>query len=107
MTAEFYLQTIDAVFQRWLLPRGLLEYRGRRVDPSAITRTGLLTVEGELDDICGVGQTMAAQDLCSRVRPARRGHHLQAGVGHYGVFSGSAWDRQISPVVANFILAND
>ena len=67
--AEFYLQTVDVVFQRFLLARGLLEWRGRRVDPAAIHRTALLTVEGERDDICGVGQTMAAQDLCRRFRP--------------------------------------
>jgi polyhydroxyalkanoate depolymerase len=105
--AEFYLETVDRVFQRFLLPEGKLEVGGRRVDPSAITRTGLLTVEGARDDICGVGQTMAAQDLCPGVPRARRRHHLQAGVGHYGVFSGSAWERQICPVVRNFVLAND
>ena len=105
--AEFYLQTVDRVFQRFLLPRGELEVGGRLVRPEAITRTGLLTVEGVRDDICGVGQTMAAQDLCVGVPRARRRHHLQAGVGHYGVFSGSAWERQICPVVRNFVLAND
>jgi polyhydroxyalkanoate depolymerase len=105
--AEFYLETVDRVFQRYLLPRGELEVGGRRVDPGAITRTGVLTVEGARDDICGVGQTMAAQDLCAGVPRARRHHHLEAGVGHYGVFSGSAWERRICPVVRNFVLAND
>jgi len=107
LAAEFYLQTVDVVFQRHLLPRGDFEWRGRRIDMGAITRTGLLTIEGERDDICGVGQTMAAHDLCPKVRPARRRHHLQAGVGHYGVFSGSAWEGQIYPVVRNFIVANE
>jgi polyhydroxyalkanoate depolymerase len=107
LPAEFYLETVDRVFQRFLLPRGELEVRGRRVHPGAIRRTGLLTVEGGRDDICGVGQTMAAQEICAGVPQARRRHHLQAGVGHYGVFSGSAWERQISPVVRNFVLANE
>ncbi len=107
LPSEFYLETIDQVFQRFLLATGRFEHHGRRVDPGAITRTGLLTVEGGRDDICGMGQTMAAQDLCARIPKARRRHHLQAEVGHYGVFSGSAWERQISPVVKNFIRAND
>jgi poly(3-hydroxybutyrate) depolymerase len=106
LPAEFYLETVDRVFQRALLPQGLLEVGGRRVDPSAITRTALLTVEGERDDICGIGQTMAAQDICVNVPNARRRHHLQPGVGHYGVFSGHGWERQIYPVVRSFILAN-
>jgi polyhydroxyalkanoate depolymerase len=107
MPAEFYLETIDAVFQRNLLPRGLLEWRGRRVDPAAITRTALLTVEGERDDICGMGQTLAAHDLCKGIPRARKRHHLQAGVGHYGVFSGTRWQTQIYPVVRNLIVASD
>jgi len=107
MPAEFYLQTIDAVFQRQLLAQGALEWRERRVDPAAITRTALLTVEGARDDICGIGQTLAAHDLCTGIRRARKRHHLQAGVGHYGVFSGSRWQTQIYPVVRNVIGAND
>jgi polyhydroxyalkanoate depolymerase len=107
MPAEFYLETVDAVFKRDLLPRGELEFRGRRVDPSAIRRTALMTVEGERDDICGIGQTLAAHDLCSKVRPSRKLHHLQPGVGHYGVFSGRRWRQEIYPRVHNFILAND
>ncbi len=107
LPSAFYLETIDQVFQRFLLATGRFEHHGRRVDPGAIRRTGLLTVEGARDDICGVGQTMAAQDLCAHIPKARRRHHLQAGVGHYGVFSGSAWERQISPVVKNFIRTND
>ena len=85
---------------------GKLVFRGRTVDCGAIRRTALMTVEGERDDICSVGQTMAAQDLCSNVRPARRTHHTQTGVGHYGVFSGSKWNQQIYPRVREMIYAN-
>jgi polyhydroxyalkanoate depolymerase len=106
IAAEFYLETIDRVFQRELLAQGQLTWRGQLVEPAAIRRTALLTVEGEKDDICGVGQTLAAQDLCSGIKPGKKRHHLQAGVGHYGVFSGSRWERQIYPIVRNFILAN-
>ncbi len=106
MPAEFYLQTISRVFQRFELARGVLEHRGRRVEPQAIRRTALMTVEGERDDICSIGQTMAAHDLCSSVPAYRRLHHLQAGVGHYGVFSGRRWDGEIYPRVRNFILAH-
>jgi poly(3-hydroxybutyrate) depolymerase len=107
MPAEFYLETIDAVFQRELLAQGEMTWRGQPVEPGAIKRTALLTVEGEKDDVCGVGQTLAAQQLCSSIKPAKKRHHLQAGVGHYGVFSGSKWEKQIYPIVRNFILAND
>ena len=107
ISAEFYLETVDQVFQRSSLARGELTWRGRRVDPGAIRHAALLTVEGANDDICGVGQTMAAQELCTGIRPTRKRHHLQPGVGHYGVFSGSRWDSQIYPVVRDFILAND
>jgi polyhydroxyalkanoate depolymerase len=107
MPAEFYLQTVDAVFQRELLARGLFTWRGQPVEPAAIRRTALLTVEGEKDDVCGVGQTVAAQELCSGIKPSKKRHHLQPGVGHYGVFSGSRWEGQIYPIVRNFILAND
>ena len=107
MPAEFYLETIDRVFQRELLAQGQLTWRGNPVEPGAIRRTGLLTVEGERDDVCGVGQTMAAQALCSGIRPSKKRHHLQPGVGHYGVFSGSRWETQVYPIVRNFIAAND
>lgn len=107
MPAEFYLETIDRVFQRTLLAKGELTWKGQPVDPGAITRTGLLTIEGERDDVCGVGQTMAAQELCTGIRPAKKRHHLQPGVGHYGVFSGSKWETQVYPIVRNFIAAND
>jgi polyhydroxyalkanoate depolymerase len=104
MTAEFYLETIDRVFQRALLAKGELYHRGRKVDCGKIKQTALLTVEGERDDICAVGQTSAAHDLCSSLRPHMKRHYLQAGVGHYGVFSGKKWDSQIYPEVRNFIL---
>jgi polyhydroxyalkanoate depolymerase len=107
MPAEFYLETVDAVFQRELLARGLLTWRGRPVETAAIRRTALLTIEGEKDDVCGAGQTMAAQELCPNIKPSKRRHHLQPGVGHYGVFSGSKWESQVYPVVRNFILANN
>jgi poly(3-hydroxybutyrate) depolymerase len=107
LTAEFYLETVRLVFQEHTLPLGELDYEGRRVDPSAIRRTMLLTVEGERDDICAVGQTLAAHDLCSGLRPYRKRHHMQPGVGHYGVFSGKKWEGQIYPLVKNVILASD
>jgi poly(3-hydroxybutyrate) depolymerase len=107
LTAEFYLETVRSIFQEYTLARGLLDWRGHRVNPAAIGRTALLTVEGERDDVCGIGQTMAAQDLCTGIRPYLKRHHLQPGVGHYGVFAGSRWRRQIYPVVRNTILAAD
>ncbi|MFT4266630.1 MAG: polyhydroxyalkanoate depolymerase [Xenophilus sp.] len=105
LPAEFYLETVERVFQTYELPQGRLTVHGRTVNPGAIRRTALLTVEGERDDICAVGQTMAAQDLCSSVRPFLKSHHLQAGVGHYGVFSGSRWNTQIYPRVRETIRA--
>jgi polyhydroxyalkanoate depolymerase len=107
LTAEFYLETVNLVFQEHVLPRGKLTWHGEKVEPAAIRKTALLTVEGERDDICSVGQTLAAQDLCTGIRPYMKRHHLQAGVGHYGVFSGSRWAGQIYPIVRNVILAND
>jgi polyhydroxyalkanoate depolymerase len=105
LSAEFYLETIDQVFQQATLARGEMMHRGRRVDCGAIRQTALLTVEGERDDICGVGQTAAAHQLCTSLRPHLRRHHLQPGVGHYGVFSGSKWEKQIYPQVRNLVLA--
>jgi len=107
MTAEFYLETVQWVFQEHRLARGVLEWKGRRVDPKAIRRTALFTVEGERDDICAIGQTVAAHDLCSSLRPYRKKHYMQAGVGHYGVFAGKRWAGQIYPLVRNTILANE
>ena len=99
LPAAFYLETVEKVFQTYDLARGVLTWRGRPVNPAAIRRTSLLTVEGERDDICSVGQTVAAQDLCSGVRAYRKTHHVQTGVGHYGVFSGRKWREQIYPRV--------
>jgi polyhydroxyalkanoate depolymerase len=107
LTAEFYLETVQRVFQDHLLAKGELVWRDRRVRPKAIRRTALFTVEGERDDICSIGQTVAAHDLCSSLRPYRKKHYMQAGVGHYGVFSGRRWAGQIYPLVRNTILAND
>ncbi|MES2414620.1 MAG: polyhydroxyalkanoate depolymerase [Pseudomonadota bacterium] len=103
LPAAFYLQTVSKVFQTYDLPRGELTWHGRKVNLKAIRRTALLTVEGERDDICAVGQTVAAQDLCSNIRPYMKSHHLQAGVGHYGVFSGRKWNQQIYPRVRDVI----
>jgi polyhydroxyalkanoate depolymerase len=107
LTAEFYLETVRLVFQDYALPRGVIEFRGRKVDPRAIRRTMLFTVEGERDDICAVGQTAAAHDLCTGLRPYLKRHHMQAGVGHYGVFSGKSWENQIFPILKNVILSSD
>ena len=105
LPAEFYLETVEKVFQTYDLPRGELTVHGRKVNPAAIRKTALMTVEGERDDICSVGQTVAAQDLCTSIRPYLKTHHLQAGVGHYGVFSGSRWNTQIYPRVREAIHA--
>jgi polyhydroxyalkanoate depolymerase len=107
LTAEFYLETVRLVFQEHALPLGEITWRGERVEPRAIRRTMLLTVEGERDDVCGVGQTVAAHDLCTGLRPYLKRHHMQAGVGHYGVFSGKRWEGQIFPIVKNVILSSD
>lgn len=105
--AEFYLDTVDQVFQRHLLPKGEMTWRGVKVDPSAITRTALMTVEGEEDDICSPGQNRAAHELCTNIPADMRGEHLQPGVGHYGVFSGSRWEAEIYPIVREFINSHD
>jgi polyhydroxyalkanoate depolymerase len=107
LSAEFYLETVQWVFQEHRLPKGTLTWNGEKVEPRAIKRTALLTVEGERDDICAVGQTLAAHDRCSSLRPYRKRHHMQAGVGHYGVFSGKRWEQQIYPLVKNVILSSE
>jgi polyhydroxyalkanoate depolymerase len=107
LTEEFYLETIERIFQRAELAEGSFTYRGRPVDPGAIRHTALLTVEGGRDDICALGQTAAAHDLCRSLRPHLKRHHLQANVGHYGVFSGKRWEREIYPVVRGMILATE
>lgn len=106
LPAEFYLETVEKVFQTYDLAMGTLMYRGRLVNPAAIRRTALMTVEGERDDICAVGQTVAAQDLCPSIRPYLKTHHIQTGVGHYGVFSGRKWNQQIYPRVREAIHAS-
>lgn len=103
LTAEFYLQTVDTVFVRHALPKGEMLHRGRKVDLGAIRRCGLMTVEGEKDDISGVGQTRAAHDLCVNLPKERQIYHLQKDVGHYGVFNGSRFRREIAPAIAGFI----
>ncbi len=107
LTAEFYLETVRLVFQEHALPLGKLTFKGEKVEPRAIRRTMLLTVEGERDDICAVGQTLAAHDLCGGLRPYLKRHHMQAGVGHYGVFSGHRWTNQIYPILRNVILSGE
>ena len=107
LPAEFYLETVRNVFQEYRLARGTFRYRGHPVDPGIIRKTALLTVEGEKDDICAIGQTMAAHDLTPNIKPFRKKHYVQAGVGHYGVFSGSKWATQIYPMVRNTILASE
>ncbi len=106
LPAEFYLETVEKVFQTYALALGTLTYKDRRVNPAAIRRTALMTVEGERDDICAVGQTVAAQDLCTGIRPYMKSHHIQTGVGHYGVFSGKKWSTQIYPRVREMIHAS-
>ncbi|WP_321887743.1 polyhydroxyalkanoate depolymerase [Paraburkholderia bannensis] len=107
LTAEFYLETVRTVFQEYALPLGKLKVGDRLVEPHAIRRTALLTVEGEKDDICAVGQTVAAQELCSGLRPYMKTHHVQTGAGHYGVFNGRRWDTQIYPLVRSTIHAHE
>ncbi len=106
MTAEFYLQTVDVVFQQHLLPRGRFKHRGRKVDPKAITDTALLAVEGERDDISGIGQTKAALDLAAKLQASRKRYFLADNVGHYGIFNGRKWREKIAPVVEDWIARN-
>jgi poly(3-hydroxybutyrate) depolymerase len=107
LPADFFLETVRTVFQDHALPLGKLTYRGRPVRPEAIRRTAILTVEGEKDDICAIGQTMAALDLCRGVPVTMKRHHLQTGVGHYGVFSGRRWAQQVYPRVREVIQTNE
>jgi poly(3-hydroxybutyrate) depolymerase len=107
MTAEFYLQTVDAVFQRHLLPDGELEHRGRTVKPTAIRDTALLAIEGERDDISGLGQTKAALEIATKVPAPKKKYFMAKDVGHYGIFNGRKWRERIAPVVEKFIAAND
>ena len=106
MTAEFYLETIDRVFQRHLLPKGEFDHRGTIADPAAITKTALLAVEGKRDDISGLGQTKAALDISINL-PAKAKKHFVADTGHYGIFNGSKWRETIAPVVEDWIASHD
>jgi poly(3-hydroxybutyrate) depolymerase len=106
LPAEYYVQTIKTVFQDHALPEGTMTHRGRRVDLSAIKKTALMTVEGELDDISGVGQTRAAHDLCGSIPKSRKQHYEQPQTGHYGIFNGRKWREMIMPRVAAFIRAS-
>jgi poly(3-hydroxybutyrate) depolymerase len=107
LAAEFYLQTVETVFVRHALPNGAMKHRRTPVDPGRIHRVALMTIEGEHDDISGVGQTKAAHDLCINIPAERRAHYLQPAVGHYGVFNGSRFRAEIAPRIADFILSND
>lgn len=107
LAAEFYLQTVDTVFIRHALPKGEMTHRGRPVEPAAITRIALMTVEGEHDDISGVGQTEAAHSLCVNIPNDLKVHYLQPDVGHYGVFNGSRFRTEIAPRIADFVLSNN
>ena len=106
LPAEFFLETVQLVFQEHALAKGELTWHGRRIDCGAIRRPLLLTVEGERDDICAVGQTLAAQELCARLRPYKKRHYVQTGVGHYGAFSGRRWNTQIYPMVRDVIYSS-
>jgi poly(3-hydroxybutyrate) depolymerase len=107
LSAEFYLQTVDTVFIKHSLPKGEMTHRGRRVDPGKIRRVALMTVEGEHDDISGVGQTEATHRLCPNIPAEDKVHYLQMGVGHYGVFNGSRFRSEIQPRIADFALSHN
>jgi poly(3-hydroxybutyrate) depolymerase len=105
LTAEYYLQTVDTVFVKHALPKGEMTHRGTLVQPSKIKRVALMTVEGENDDISGLGQTEATHALCSAIPRQRRVHYVQKGVGHYGVFNGSRFRSEIVPRISDFMLS--
>jgi poly(3-hydroxybutyrate) depolymerase len=107
LSAEFYLQTVDTVFIKHSLPKGEMTHRGRMIDPGMIERVALLTVEGEHDDISGVGQTEATHKLCPNIPAEKKAHYLQPGVGHYGVFNGSRFRSEIAPRISDFVLSNN
>jgi len=107
MTAEFYLQTVDVVFQRHLLPKGELIYRGKKIDPADISQTAILAIEGEMDDISGIGQTKAALSIATGLSEKKKKYHLAPGVGHYGIFNGSKWRTKIAPVLEGWIRKHD
>jgi poly(3-hydroxybutyrate) depolymerase len=106
LPADFYLQTIKRVFHDHDLPQGRFRVHGNTVEPGAIEHTALMTVEGERDDICAVGQTVAAHDLCTGIPKSKKTQHLQLTVGHYGVFHGRRWQTETYPKVKAFIMAH-
>ena len=106
LTAEFYLQTVEKVFIEHALPKGTFTHRNQLIDPSAIKKVALFTVEGERDDISGVGQTEAAHDLCTAIPKAKKQHYLQPTVGHYGVFNGGRFRAEIAPRITDFTLSH-
>lgn len=103
LPADFYLETIQRVFQEHALPEGKFTYQGELIDLGAIRETALMTIEGERDDICGLGQTEAAQDICPNIPIEKRWHYVQPGVGHYGVFNGTRWRTEIQPRIREMI----
>jgi len=107
LAAEFYLQTVETVFVRHALPKGEMMHRRTPIDPSRIRNVALLTVEGENDDISGVGQTEAAHRLCTGIPAQKKAHYLQLGVGHYGVFNGSRFRAEVAPRISDFIISNN
>ena len=107
MTAEFYLQTVEHVFQRHSLPNGEFVHRGKVVDLGAITDTAILAIEGEKDDISGIGQTKASLHLTPNLPESRKKYHLAPEVGHYGIFNGSKWREKIAPIVEAWIAKHD
>jgi len=103
LSAEFYLETVERVFQEHALPKGTFTYKGELIDTGAIRDTALMTIEGERDDICGLGQTEAAHDICPNIPVEKRWHYVQPGVGHYGVFNGTRWRTEIQPRIREMI----
>src|SRR5262249_23698731 len=103
LPADFYLQTVKRVFQDFMLPLGTLTSRSRVIEPCSIEGTALMTIEGEKDDICAVGQTAAAHDLCPGIANAMRSHHVEPHAGHYGIFNGRRWRTEIYPKLREFI----
>jgi poly(3-hydroxybutyrate) depolymerase len=107
MPAEYYLDCVRVVFQQHLLPRGLWQVAGEQVAPAAVTDAALMTVEGEMDDISGLGQTRAAHELCTGIPADRKRHLTVKGAGHYGIFSGRRWRETVFPAVRDFMAAAD
>jgi poly(3-hydroxybutyrate) depolymerase len=107
MSAEFYLQTIKEIFQDNSLARGVFKSKDRTIDLSQITQTALFCIEGERDDITGIGQTKAALTLCTNLSQSKKKYHLQANTGHYGLFSGRRYRQEILPLIKDFIMQND